>query len=955
MFLRRIAFATCAVAVICVFPLVSQAEPTPPSPGLSKALDDLSQWLTRTRTESWNAYLGNAALRAEIAKGEQADLNTLKGILAKYSGTAAGLDHAYFQNVRKPLATWVTALEIPAAADLPAYVRAAADGFQPSADVQATRSGVQAKLAALLRLTATWSNGKDWEKRLAWDLERELAQEEPNLIALERIAERHRNHVAGDMPAFAELRLALQDYVRAVRLSTDEGTADEYQKQLESLASALEAMPKDGDAASAKVASAIDWLESRGQAPGVVAAVKHHYSRTNFHLWLSARLVTAGFNQEVKDESPITDVILGTSIQGIGRTEGKVSAALVPFDRAALIHNYFEGITNSDTTGYNSGATIRTRGVTVFKAIKQVSLDEFGFHNYDATATARTDAEPYSVDSGRYGLARNTAQGIAWSRVRESRAEANRVASERAADRVKNRLDTTAQERMETTNRNFRERFRYPLLDRGAFPQELIFSTTPDWLRVDWLQTQRLALAATEPPPPAGEEFDFSARAHESMINNFFANYFRAPRGAYESLRERAPGQTVATFGPEAVVMGGRQLTRLELAKEMERIRPRGTLTRQVSGLDVNSMTVSTVSSYERTLPLAPNARLVDDQGEIDLVPKQAPANEAEEAREARLESLRALSQRLENVKNATVLLHYAAGSPPRVSRVVVQSQSLAPGSIHLRDWHISKQAVTVAVNTEQKYTFAKDAMFTLVNDNDKKRQQAPATPEEVAAKIREQVGMNYPVVAELVLAEAPKPAEGARPAGSAPEPPRPVIELNIVNNWEIQFDDQHPITIEFVPGDKVLVKLRCQRFRMTKEDVAGADSPMEIAAVYHVQIKDDRLVATRQWQEQERQVDGQTQTVKLGVIIGGRGKINYADGKLELTGDSTVPEAGFRQVHEEGETFYQLFQEEFEMGDIVLPEKWQKAGVLRMKHVSFHDNWINLGWVLAPPREAAE
>ncbi len=967
MLLRRMAFAA-SVLFGCVWSGTALAEPTPPSPGLTRALDDLSQWLQTAGQEGWHKYLKSDLLRAQIAAGENADVQALREVLARYDSKVAGLDQVRFHNVRKSLAVWVERMAMPSAAELPEAARAALGAFREvsSADAEKARADLIAKLNAVKKLTATWSNGKDWERKLCWELEHELNKEAgPDVVALERIAQRHQRHVAGDMPQFGDLRMALSKYLQALRVVGDANAAETCKQQMELLAASLEAYPKARDEAElAKIAAALAWLENHGQAADLVAAARHHYSRNNLHVQMSAKLVTAGFNQEVDDEAPITDTIMGTSITGTGKTKGQVSAQLIPNDRVALIHNFFDGRTNSHTTGRNGGATILTRGITDFKAIKQVSLDQFGFHNYNAVATARTDATPYSVDSGYSGIARATAQSVAWSRVRESRAEANRISSEHAAERVKNRLDNTAQERMEKTNKNFRERFRYPLLDKGAFPESMLFSTTPDSLRVDWLQTQALSLAAAEPPPPADGEFDFSARVHQSMLNNFFASYFRAPRGPGD---EPVDERTMATFGPEANVLHGRFMTRSQLAAEMERFRPTGKLHRQVSAVDTAARTITTVGSYQRTLTLSDDAKLVDDDGSTDVFPKApaattppaaaaAPA-ETEEAKNQRAEDQQRLHERLGQMASSgqAVILDYAPGQPLKVTRVRLNKQPPAVGSVRVVTWHLSQRAITVSVDTQQKYTLAPDAELTIrPNKMLLLQQEEKNTLEQVAAKVKEEMDRERTVTAELEFVEEEKDKNQNGAKENVAKAPRPVARLKIVNEWEVRFDGQQPISVNFLPGDRVLVTIRYTHFSSSPQATVKGSSPMEVAAVYHLLLKDDKLVAEQETQGEVERTDeqGNKVKVKVGVVIGRRNGIAYkGDGKLELS--SNLRPAESVSAEDSLDDFQTMLKSEFTMDDITLPEKWQKAGVLRMKHVAFHGNWLSLGWVLAPERKS--
>ncbi|MBI1903884.1 MAG: hypothetical protein HYS13_22505 [Planctomycetia bacterium] len=528
------------------------AEPTPPSEGLKRAFSDLEGWLKGTSAEGWHKYLKSDALREQLALGEKADAKVVKDVLAQYASGAKGLENQYFVNVRTGLEAWSAGLSAPTAAELPALVRGAAEGFSPvtAEQVAASKAKLKETTAALEKVLNGWGKaGAGWKEYLQFEtLKAQVADDaKPDADALAGVLSQFASELPGtETAAMVKVREALEPYVAHARVSGDEAAGEKYKVQIEALAASTEALLKKADGEQLQAAgAALDWLEQHGQAKEACAEVRRHYWRPNLFLSLSAKLVTAGFNQDVNDTAPITDVILGTQIEGTGVTTGKVSAKLIPNDRLAVIHSHFQGTTQSDTTGYNSGATIVSRGTTSFRALKQVSLDHKGFHDYPATAAATTNASPISVDSGRGGFFAGQADSIAWSRVQENRGRANQIAGQHAAQRVKGRLDSASKERLGKTNDKFMNQFRKPLLKQGAFPQKLVFATTEDALRVTWYQALGADVAAHEAPPTIDGDFDMTVHVHETMLNNLARHYY----GGRLLDRDQFEAEMTAFFG----------------------------------------------------------------------------------------------------------------------------------------------------------------------------------------------------------------------------------------------------------------------------------------------------------------------------------------------------------------------------------------------------------------------
>ena len=163
--------------------------------------------------------------------------------------------------------------------------------------------------------------------------------------------------------------------------------------------------------------------------------------------------------------------------------------------------------------------TVFSHGTTSLNGKKQIQIDQTAFTGTPASADCCTNNTIDCVDV----CAGRLITRIATNRVYGSQCEAEEIAGEHAETRLGNRMDTRTSDMLAGVNKGFNEKFRYPLIRLGAFPQMFNFSTTSDWMSIVALQARANEIAATTPPPGPSSNADLSMRVHESAIENFVA------------------------------------------------------------------------------------------------------------------------------------------------------------------------------------------------------------------------------------------------------------------------------------------------------------------------------------------------------------------------------------------------------------------------------------------------
>lgn len=515
--------ASCIGSAILVVVLGNLAAAQQPAQRVAAALADLDRWLaTSSEAKGWQTYLKTADLQGQLLQPGTANRDVVAGVLAQYQSKAPGLEMPRFAAVRNALEAWLADLSRPTLDELAA--KAAGATFKPAdpAEVAAARAKLQEDLAKLNRFLGTGKNGKAWRDFLTWDaLQGQLAEGAVlDSFALADVRNKLASQRNGlNLPAFTAVKNSLGVFEQRA-LAGDPKAAEEATKRMEKLAAGLGAVAKDRHAAELdRAAGAARWLAARGQ-PEMLQGLKPYYSQPNMFVQMSAPLVAVGIERKVNRTEPVTDVILGTYISGMGTTSGYVSAHLVPSPHQAIIESVFNGVTYSRTLGRNGPARINSAGRTTFQVRKRIYLDDDGIKTTHATASADTRTRTLGVDSGRGGwLFGHIADSIAANRVAQSKGRSQAIASDHAEDRLTRRVEQDANPRLADGNRDFQNKIRYPLLEQGQYPGDLNFSTDARYLYAIGTEASPLQLGAPDAPPKL-KPTDLTMQVHETALNN---------------------------------------------------------------------------------------------------------------------------------------------------------------------------------------------------------------------------------------------------------------------------------------------------------------------------------------------------------------------------------------------------------------------------------------------------
>ncbi|MFP6621423.1 MAG: hypothetical protein VB877_18915 [Pirellulaceae bacterium] len=379
-----------------------------------------------------------------------------------------------------------------------------------------------------------------WKKYLRWDaVQKQLSAEKPDIRQLQpALAQFYKNHNGLEMGQFTGVRSTLRDYMNALVFQDAEGARKTHAAQMAQLSKRLDAYLKQPNSEDAwAIGRGVGWLVRSRQSPEMRARLSKAFANDNLVLQASQRFVEINGSSEVEDTTDITDVILGTSITGVAKTKGMITAAMVPNKDRVSIDIRLKGETTSKNVGINRGVVIHNRGVTQIKASKRVYFDLTGIHSDPAEAECTTDSTVDSIEAKSQMM-----QRIAWKRVGKTKQRANSIASQHAEVRVEESVDAQTDEKLGKVSETYQEQFRKPLLRRDGFPEVLIGQSTKDELTVQLKQIARFQVAAATPAPALTATHDLAVRIHESLVRNLsetaLAGVTLTDEGLEEMLKE---------------------------------------------------------------------------------------------------------------------------------------------------------------------------------------------------------------------------------------------------------------------------------------------------------------------------------------------------------------------------------------------------------------------------------
>ena len=415
----------------------------------------------------------------------------------------------------------------PAVAKIAASVRAAKDQIKP-----VTAEQIAAAKASLYRdggrlnrlLTSLGDDGWAWRDYLMWDvMVAEVKKTSGYDVAA--LAKAHRRYSAGfmglEVPEMVEAAAALGEFTRAARGAENAKLKEEGAAQLETIAATLEAIGDDAPTAeqSAAIGAALGWLYDHHQQVPEVTATVSRYSQPNLLVDVSERLLVSIAEQDIDDTAPVTDCILGTSINGVGRTIGRLDVDVIPDASQASFTAQMNAVSNARAVGTNRSALVYSRSRAVLHGDTQLMLGDSGLTSTPVNVQANVQSTITGFGSTRGGLLGRIVTRLAAKKAPKQKPKADVIAQQHTRQRFASRMREQIAGLLGNANTAFSDKMRAPLLRFNQTPQMVQFSSTDDSLRMRLRHDLPGRLAAGSAPPELTPAL-VGVRVHESIVVN---------------------------------------------------------------------------------------------------------------------------------------------------------------------------------------------------------------------------------------------------------------------------------------------------------------------------------------------------------------------------------------------------------------------------------------------------
>lgn len=499
------------------------------------ALDQLDAWVgDGSNGERWRSFLKADQLRADLAKGADADQAQLSQSLQLLSGKTPGLQLAPFQKLRSALADYLKSVRAQFNGDFTQLAASARDGFKPLTpeEFAQLRATMRDKAQALERAMGNDTPlARNWKKFLLWNqLEPHFAANfevtRQSLTQLDEVLARfHANQAGLEMPVFTDAARAIAKYRALATWAAAAKSRDlraDYERLLTTLGADLQRhLERPTTETAWKVGRILGVIENLGHSTDFIATVRDRFAQRNISASVSANFVEQMPNRGIDQVRPVRDCILGTSIVGTAHTIGQVRYELLPSDDSVELMVYLDGRAQSRTNGYNGPVRISSNGNTVYTASKRISISDQLFAADPAVAHVDTRTRINSIQKTGGQLGANLIEKVAWKRAAQQKSQAEKISASHTRENVIEEFNERVARDLGDARLRYQTKIRDPLTRRAATPEYLKMSSSLEGVHIESTFAARNQLGANNRPPALVDGNDLVLQIHESAVNNY--------------------------------------------------------------------------------------------------------------------------------------------------------------------------------------------------------------------------------------------------------------------------------------------------------------------------------------------------------------------------------------------------------------------------------------------------
>lgn len=396
------------------------------------------------------------------------------------------------------------------------------------------------------------ANAKAWMEYLNVEPLLATIQSDESPMTIGREANELRFRLVGTAPGLElrvlrQLRQSVERLISAVVFRDKERSQEALARQLNSLAGLIreiDANPTPNQIASLSAVTGV--VESSGQASGVIESLQDTFDHPNVAVMVSESMVQQAVEQNVNEDRPVCECILGTRIIGNALMDGVVTADLIPSQDSALINVTLVGSIYSRNTGYNGPVKLRTVGNGFVTASRVVQLGQSGIHLSPTNVSQASLNTRITAIEHPLRLVRK----IARKKAAEQKPTADRIALQKLRAQVKEQFDQQTEEVINVDSPELEDAKR--MLQRLSLEEPpRHWSSTDDALHMEAVFRRTDQLASVTRRPAVDEDYEVTIQLHESALDNALSPVL-AGRTVREGELNRLLEESGRSLEPEA-------------------------------------------------------------------------------------------------------------------------------------------------------------------------------------------------------------------------------------------------------------------------------------------------------------------------------------------------------------------------------------------------------------------
>lgn len=374
----------------------------------------------------------------------------------------------------------------------------------------------------LKSLTAYLKNsgriGQKWSAILHLpELTAETNKKSPDIAKLEEYLAPFRSHIWGlEVEVLQNAGVCLQDYIGLRILIEDKvDLAESLQSVLPDLIKTLKQADSGSFQSAAELNAFLMWAKQYRQLSDVCAQIRYLACRNNLSIAVSEKTIQRYASQPVNRTVAIQETIQGVQQRGTMKMLGTNQFELIPNADKIGLRLTLDATGTGATTGYaERGVRITSNATNIIKATKEIYFDGTTFSLTPTVANVTVNSKVTGLNAPS-----PVVQRAAQNRISESRAAANREATQKAQARTRANLDREITQLTQQATKNLRD-FSLLYKERGVYPNPFKCSSFEDHVLIEGF-TQRYFALCSQPRPEFSGEYDIRVSVHQSMPTEF--------------------------------------------------------------------------------------------------------------------------------------------------------------------------------------------------------------------------------------------------------------------------------------------------------------------------------------------------------------------------------------------------------------------------------------------------